>query len=184
MRAGVAVPRSRRAATFIPWLMPKEGHALSSRLRAAAWSLQKTGRPAAGCSRPCERCSTTPNRPSSLSGHHVGTSGSRRPSWGPYPFSTPVGIADYIENFSNVARRHSALNYLTPIEKRGSTLNPHPAGRVVIRPVHRMGERPSRTAPTAVTRAYGSCSSRADAAPATRQDVISYRVRYFIQSAL
>jgi putative transposase len=27
-----------------------------------------------------------------------------------------VGIADYIENFYNVARRHSALNYLTPIE--------------------------------------------------------------------
>jgi transposase InsO family protein len=27
-----------------------------------------------------------------------------------------VGMADYIENFSNTARRHSALNYLTPIE--------------------------------------------------------------------
>jgi transposase InsO family protein len=27
-----------------------------------------------------------------------------------------VGIADCIENFYNVARRHSALNYLTPIE--------------------------------------------------------------------
>jgi transposase InsO family protein len=27
-----------------------------------------------------------------------------------------VGIADYIENFYNEARRHSALNYLTPIE--------------------------------------------------------------------
>ena len=27
-----------------------------------------------------------------------------------------VGMADYIENFYNVARRHSALNYLTPIE--------------------------------------------------------------------
>jgi putative transposase len=27
-----------------------------------------------------------------------------------------VGIADYIENFYNVALRHSALNYLTPIE--------------------------------------------------------------------
>jgi transposase InsO family protein len=25
-------------------------------------------------------------------------------------------MADYIENFYNVARRHSALNYLTPIE--------------------------------------------------------------------
>jgi transposase InsO family protein len=27
-----------------------------------------------------------------------------------------VGMADYIENFYNTARRHSALNYLTPIE--------------------------------------------------------------------
>jgi transposase InsO family protein len=27
-----------------------------------------------------------------------------------------VGIADYIENFYNVARRHRALNYLTPIQ--------------------------------------------------------------------
>ncbi|HXA75110.1 MAG TPA: integrase core domain-containing protein [Acidimicrobiales bacterium] len=27
-----------------------------------------------------------------------------------------VGMADYIENFYNVARRHSSLNYLTPIE--------------------------------------------------------------------
>ena len=25
-------------------------------------------------------------------------------------------MADYIENFYNTARRHSALNYLTPIE--------------------------------------------------------------------
>ena len=27
-----------------------------------------------------------------------------------------VAMADYIENFYNTARRHSALNYLTPIE--------------------------------------------------------------------
>jgi transposase InsO family protein len=27
-----------------------------------------------------------------------------------------VGMADYIENFYNTARRHSALNYLTPNE--------------------------------------------------------------------
>ena len=30
--------------------------------------------------------------------------------------ATAVGMADDIENFYNTARRHSALNYLTPIE--------------------------------------------------------------------
>ena len=53
-----------------------------------------------------------------------------------------VGMADYIENFYNTARRHSALNYLSPTEIRRSTLNPHPTGRIVITAVHRMGSSP------------------------------------------
>ena len=33
-------------------------------------------------------------------------------------------MADYIENFYNPARRHSALSYLTPERIRRFTLNP------------------------------------------------------------
>ncbi len=54
-----------------------------------------------------------------------------------------VGIADYIENFYNVGRRHRALNYLTPIEFDRPTLNPYPPGRIVISAVHQIGSRPS-----------------------------------------
>jgi len=36
-----------------------------------------------------------------------------------------VAIADYIENFYNPLRRHSSLNYLTPIEFESPELTKH-----------------------------------------------------------
>jgi len=47
-----------------------------------------------------------------------------------------VGIADHIESFYNTAWRHSVLDYQTPTEFEGSTLNTHQSGRIVITAVH------------------------------------------------